>query len=75
MITLAVPSVQHPFFDRIGTHGFTLRRVETPARVTRALEEAFVGYSYDPAAILQKSFDEIEGYDQMFVLRGIRFET
>ena len=49
--------------------------VETPARVTRALEEAFVGYSYDPAAILQKSFDEIEGYDQMFVLRGIRFET
>ena len=73
MITLAVP--QHPFFDRIGTHGFPLRRVGTPARVTRALEEAFVGYSYDPAAILQKSFDEIEGYDQMFVLRGIRFET
>ena len=48
---------------------------ETPARVTRALEEAFVGYSHDPAAILQKSFDEIEGYDEMIVLRGIRFES
>jgi GTP cyclohydrolase IA len=49
--------------------------VETPARVTRALEEAFVGYAHDPAAILQKSFDEIEGYDEMIVLRGIRFES
>jgi GTP cyclohydrolase I len=49
--------------------------VETPARVTRALEEAFIGYAHDPAAILQKSFDEIEGYDEMIVLRGIRFES
>ena len=49
--------------------------IETPARVTRALEEAFVGYSHDPAAILQKSFDEIEGYDEMIVLRGIPFES
>jgi len=48
--------------------------IETPARVTRALEEAFVGYKQDPVAILQKSFDEIEGYDEMVVLRGIRFE-
>jgi hypothetical protein len=32
--------------------------IETPARVTRAFEEAFVGYTQDPAAILQKSFDE-----------------
>src|SRR5690242_20225831 len=49
--------------------------LETPARVTRALEEAFAGYAQDPAAILQKSFDEIEGYDEMVVLRGIRFES
>jgi GTP cyclohydrolase I len=49
--------------------------VETPAPVTRAFEEAFVGYARDPAAILQKSFDEIEGYDEMIVLRGIRFES
>lgn len=49
--------------------------IETPARVTRALEELFVGYGQDPAAILQKSFDEIEGYDEMIVLRGVRFES
>jgi GTP cyclohydrolase I len=49
--------------------------IETPARVTRALEESFVGYGQDPAAILQKSFDEIEGYDEMIVLRGVRFES
>jgi GTP cyclohydrolase I len=49
--------------------------VETPARVTRAFEEAFVGYTQDPAAILQKSFDEIEGYDELIALRGIRFES
>ena len=49
--------------------------IETPARVTRAFEEAFVGYTQDPAAILQKSFDEIEGYDEVIVLRGIRFES
>ena len=44
--------------------------IETPARVARALEEAFVGYGQDPAAALRKSFDEIEGYDEMVVLRG-----
>jgi GTP cyclohydrolase IA len=49
--------------------------IETPARVTRALEEAFVGYAQDPTATLQKSFDEIEGYDEMIVLRGIRFQS
>jgi GTP cyclohydrolase I len=49
--------------------------IETPARVTRAFEEAFVGYTQDPAAILQKSFDEIEGYDEVIVLRAIRFES
>ena len=49
--------------------------IETPARVTRAFEEAFVGYTQDPAAILQKSFDEIEGYDEMIALRGIPFES
>jgi len=49
--------------------------IETPARVTRALEESFVGYGQDPAAILQKSFDETEGYDEMIALRGVRFES
>ena len=49
--------------------------IETPARVTRALEEAFVGYTQEPAAMLQKSFDEAEGYDEMILLRGVRFES
>ena len=49
--------------------------IETPSRVARAFEEFFVGYSQDPAEILQKTFEEIEGYDEMIVLRGIRFES
>ena len=48
---------------------------ETPARVTRAYEEFFKGYNDDPEAILAKTFEEIEGYDEMVVLRGIRFES
>jgi GTP cyclohydrolase I len=49
--------------------------IETPARVARAFEEFFVGYVQDPIEILQKTFEEIEGYDEMIVLRGIRFES
>lgn len=48
---------------------------ETPARVTRAYEEYFKGYAEDPEEILNKTFEEIEGYDEMIVLRGIRFES
>ena len=48
---------------------------ETPARVARAFEEFFVGYRQDPVEILQKTFEEIEGYDEMIALRGIRFES
>ena len=48
---------------------------ETPSRVARAFEEFFVGYALDPVEILQKTFEEIEGYDEMIVLRGIRFES
>ena len=49
--------------------------LETPSRVVRAYEEYFRGYNDDPKAILQKTFEEIEGYDEMIVLRGIRFES
>jgi GTP cyclohydrolase I len=49
--------------------------IETPARVTRTLEEAFIGYTLDPVATLHKSFDEIDGYDEMIALRGVRFES
>lgn len=48
---------------------------ETPDRVARAFEEYFSGYAQDPSEILQKTFEEIEGYDEMIVLRGIRFES
>ncbi len=48
---------------------------ETPARVTRALEEYFAGSAEDPAAVLHKAFAEIQGYDEMVVLRDIRFES
>ncbi|MDO8980980.1 MAG: GTP cyclohydrolase I FolE [Afipia sp.] len=49
--------------------------IETPSRVTRAFEEFFSGYAQDPVEILQKTFDETEGYDEMIVLRGIPFES
>jgi GTP cyclohydrolase I len=49
--------------------------VETPARVTRSFEEFFSGYGQDPVGILEKTFEEIEGYDEMIVLRDIRFES
>ncbi len=48
---------------------------ETPSRVVRAFEEYFRGYAEDPEAILKKTFEETEGYDEMIVLRGIRFES
>lgn len=49
--------------------------IETPSRVARAFEEFFIGYSQDPVAVLQKTFEEIEGYDEMITLRGVRFES
>jgi GTP cyclohydrolase I len=48
---------------------------ETPARVARAFEEWFQGYDQNPEEILEKTFEEIEGYDEMIVLRGIPFES
>ena len=49
--------------------------IETPKRVTKAYEEYFAGYAMDPKEILNKTFEEIEGYDEMISLRGIRFES
>lgn len=48
---------------------------ETPARVARAFEEYFSGYRQDPEQILQKTFSETDGYDEMVVLRGIPFQS
>ncbi len=47
----------------------------TPERVARAFEEFFAGYAQDPHEILQKTFEEVEGYDEMVVLRDIPFES
>lgn len=49
--------------------------IETPARVTRSFAEFFSGYDQDPTEILERTFEEIEGYDEMIVLRDIRFES
>ena len=49
--------------------------LETPARVVRAYEEFFAGYSQDPEEILAKTFEEIDGYDEMVTVRDIRLES
>ena len=47
----------------------------TPERVVRAFEEYFSGYRHDPVAVLERTFEEHEGYDEIVVLRDIRFES
>ena len=48
---------------------------DTPARVARAYEQFFAGYEQDAEAILQRTFEEVEGYDEMIVLRDIEFSS
>jgi GTP cyclohydrolase I len=47
--------------------------IETPARVVRAYEEWFAGYGEDPDELLQRTFEEIAGYDEMVLLRDVHF--
>jgi GTP cyclohydrolase I len=49
--------------------------LDTPARVARAYEDWFSGYSTDPEEFLERTFEEVEGYDDMIVLKDIRFES
>jgi GTP cyclohydrolase I len=49
--------------------------LDTPARVAKAYEEFFSGYREDPEALLARTFEEVEGYDEMVVLRDIRVES
>jgi GTP cyclohydrolase I len=49
--------------------------LDTPARVARAFEDWFSGYNVDPEDYLKRTFEEVEGYDEMIVLRDIRFES
>jgi GTP cyclohydrolase I len=47
----------------------------TPARVARAYEEWFAGYFEDPREYLKRTFEEVGGYDEIVLLRNIRFES
>lgn len=47
----------------------------TPGRVARAFEEYFGGYASNPSGILERTFEEVEGYDEIVALCGIRFES
>ena len=49
--------------------------LETPDRVVKAYKQFFAGYSEDPEAILSKTFEEVEGYDEMVIVREIRVES
>ncbi len=49
--------------------------VDTPKRVAKAFEEWFGGYAEDPEEYLKRTFEEVEGYDEMITLRDIRFES
>ena len=49
--------------------------VGTPDRVVRSYEEFFRGYDEDPREMLQRTFEEVEGYDEVVVLRDIRLES
>ena len=49
--------------------------VGTPARVVQAYQEWFAGYAEDPRAYLQRTFEEVGGYDEIVLLRDIRFES
>jgi GTP cyclohydrolase IA len=48
---------------------------ETPDRMVRAYREYFAGYDEDPEEVLRKTFTEVDGYDEMIVLRGVTFES
>ena len=49
--------------------------VETPQRVLKAYNEFFSGYEMDPEDILEKTFEEVEGYDEMVIVKDIRVES
>jgi GTP cyclohydrolase I len=48
---------------------------DTPTRVAKAYEDWFSGYREDPVEFLRRTFQEVDGYDEMIILRDIRFES
>ena len=49
--------------------------IETPERVVRSYNEFFAGYKEDPEKVLGKTFEEVEGYDEVVIVRNIRVES
>ena len=49
--------------------------LDTPKRVTKAFQEWFSGYDEDPEAILARTFEEVEGYDDIVLMKDIRLES
>jgi len=49
--------------------------LETPKRVVKAYEEFFSGYNMDPDEILNKTFEEVAGYDEMIIIKDIQLES
>ncbi|HPF72053.1 MAG: GTP cyclohydrolase I FolE [Rhodanobacteraceae bacterium] len=49
--------------------------LDTPKRVVKAYRDWFSGYADDPSEFLRRTFEEVEGYDEMIVLRDIEFES
>ncbi len=49
--------------------------LDTPDRVVRSYEEFFAGYTIDPVALLERTFEETDGYDEIVLLRDIRLES
>ena len=48
---------------------------DTPKRVVKAYKELFAGYRTDPVALLERTFEEVQGYDEIVLLRDIRIES
>ena len=49
--------------------------VDTPKRVIKAYDEFFAGYKEDPVEVLSGTFEQVEGYDEMVIVKGIRVES
>ena len=82
----STPRIQRPSQDQAEEAVRTLIRsagddpgreglVGTPERVVRAYREFFRGYDQDPNAVLKRPFEETDGYDEMIVLKDMRFES
>ena len=49
--------------------------LDTPKRVVDAYKEFFTGYDYNPKEVLSKTFEEVEGYDDLVLVKNMRFES